>query len=198
MLECLEAHVAPAMDALFRKLDRKREKALVRFLCLCNSSHALPHPEAPMSVSHSHTPEQVFQRRMELLAQLHASESPAEILVSAQQLRLIQAKGAVLLPSAAEADAALATSVPHLLALLGRTAAAVASSSSSTSEGAGEEGEAAGVGGVVGALEGAWAAYSAAEGDAEERGRLAQELLAAQAAVKEAFAKKDGAGGGGR
>lgn len=133
---------------------------------------------------------------MELLAQLHASESPAEILVAAQQLRLIQVKGAVLLPSAAEADAALATSVPHLLALLGRTAAAAAAASAS--EAVGEEGEAAGVGGVVGALEGAWAAYSAAEGDAEERGRLAQELLAAQAAVKEAFAKKDGAGGGGR
>ena len=32
VLECLEAQVAPAMDALYRKLDKKREKALVRAL----------------------------------------------------------------------------------------------------------------------------------------------------------------------
>lgn len=130
---------------------------------------------------------------MELLAQLQASESPIEILVAAQQLRLIQAKGAVLLPSAAEADAALATSVPHLLALLGRTAAAAAAAVAS--EGPGEDGEAAEMERAVDALEGAWTAYCAAEGDAEERGRLAQELLAAQAVVKEVFAKKNGVGG---
>lgn len=128
---------------------------------------------------------------MELLAQLQASESPTEILIAAQQLRLIQAKGAVLLPSAAEADAALATGVPHLLALLGRTVAAAEGSGGSE-----EDGEAAGVGKAVDALEGAWAAYGAAEGDVEERGRLAQELLAAQAAVKDAFAKKGGGGAG--
>jgi hypothetical protein len=33
VVECLESQVAPAMDALHRRLDKKREKALV---CACN------------------------------------------------------------------------------------------------------------------------------------------------------------------
>lgn len=117
---------------------------------------------------------------MELLAQLQSSESPREILLAAQQLRLLHGRALVLLPSAAEADAALATGVPHLLDILSRAAS-----------GCGEAEEV-----VVSGLKGALRAYER-ETDAEARAALARGLLASQAGVKEAFAKKGEGGGGG-
>ncbi len=128
---------------------------------------------------------------MELLAQLAGSESPREILTAALQLRLIQAKAAVLFPSAAEADAALATGIPHLVALLGRTAAAAIVGSG----GMGEDEEAAGR--TIQALAGALQAYDAEGSSPDERARLAQALLEAQAAVKQAFERKGASGGAG-
>jgi hypothetical protein len=149
--------------------------------------HALTIPCPPPR----HHP-QVFQRRMDLLAQLERSESPTELLLAAHQLLLIQSKGAVLLPSAPEADAALATGIPHLVALLSRTATAAAA----RSEGEEEEGGEQGVGRAVRSLEEAVRMYEG-EGEVEERAQLARALSAAQAAVKEAFAKKGGGAGSG-
>jgi hypothetical protein len=123
---------------------------------------------------------------MELLAQLAGSESPREILTAAHQLRLIQAKAAVLFPSAAEVDAALGTGIPHLVALLGRTAGGVV-----------EEGEEEEAAVAVRSLEMALQAYDAEGSSPDERARLAEALLEAQSTVKRAFERKGASGGGG-